>query len=187
LTDCGARASESINHDPQRRARINTPGLTLIVAMDRNRVIGADGGMPWHIPGDLRWFKQQTLNKPILMGRRTFESIGRPLPRRRNLVLSRHPDKLGSADVEAVSSLDEAIQRVADASELMIIGGAQIYQLALPRASRLIVTRIDSNYAGDTFFPEVDWPAWLLVDEIRQTGDDQMPAHRFMTWQRKAG
>jgi len=167
------------------------PAIALVVAMDRNRVIGADGGMPWHIPGDLRWFKRQTIDKPILMGRRTFESIGRALPKRRNMVLTRQPDSLrdqpGAADIELVSDLDDAISRAANEPELMIIGGAQIYALALPRATRLIVTRIEHEYTGDTFFPEVDWANWSLTDEQIVAADDETPTHRFMTWDRKTG
>ena len=160
--------------------------LTLIAAMDQNGVIGADGGMPWHIPGDLRWFKQQTLNKPILMGRRTFESIGRALPTRRNLVLTR--DAAFVADgVQCVGDIDTAIGIAArdGATELMVIGGAQVYTLALERASRLQLTRIESAYEGDTWFPEIDWSAWELVDETAVAASGDTPAHRFMTWQRR--
>ena len=160
--------------------------LTLIAAMDQNGVIGADGGMPWHIPGDLRWFKQQTLNKPILMGRRTFESIGRARPKRRNLVLTR--DAAFVADgVQRVGDIDTAISIAArdGAAELMVIGGAQVYTLALERASRLQLTRIESAYEGDTWFPEIDWSAWELVDETAVAASGDTPAHRFMTWQRR--
>lgn len=163
------------------------PALTLIAAMASNRVIGADGGMPWHIPGDLRWFKQQTLDKPILMGRRTFDSIGRALPGRRNLVLTRHPETLAGRGVEGVTSLETALAQLQDVPELMIIGGAQLYTLTLPMASRLVVTRIERAYEGDTFFPEVHWSEWTLTDEQAVAGDDHTPPHRFMTWRRKAG
>lgn len=165
----------------------SSPALTLIAAMASNRVIGADGGMPWHIPSDLRWFKQQTLNKPILMGRCTFDSIGRALPGRQNLVLSRHPETLAGRGVEGVTSLAAAREKAQGAAELMIIGGAQLYALALPLASRLIVTQIERAYDGDTFFPEVHWPDWTLAAEQAVAGDDHTPPHRFMTWQRKAG
>lgn len=168
-------------------SQVSRPALTLIAAMASNRVIGADGGMPWHIPGDLRWFKQQTLDKPILMGRRTFDSIGRALPGRRNLVLSRDPRALTAQGIEGVTSLEAALEQAQDAPELMIIGGAQLYALTLPIASRLIVTRIDRAYDGDTFFPEVDWSDWTLMEEQSVLGDEHTPPHRFMTWQRKAG
>jgi len=164
------------------------PELTLIVAMDENGVIGVDGGMPWHIPDDLRWFKAQTLDKPILMGRNTFESIGRPLPRRRNMVLTRDPT-FAAAGCDTVNSLDAAIEagRASGAAELMVIGGAQVYALALSRASRLLVTRIEQSYAGDTHFPIVDWGDWENTWEQPVDSTDGQPAYRFMTWQRRSG
>lgn len=160
--------------------------ITLIVAMDAGGVIGADGGMPWHIPGDLRWFKSQTLHKPILMGRRTFEAIGRALPERRNLVLSRDP-AFAAAGAERVASLAAAVEiaRSDQAGELMVIGGAQVYALALAQASCLQVTRIEAAYQGDTWFPEIDWNDWRLVTEQAVAATTSAPAHRFMTWRRR--
>ncbi|MES1928158.1 dihydrofolate reductase [Salinisphaera dokdonensis CL-ES53] len=160
--------------------------LTLIAAMDQNGVIGADGGMPWHIPGDLRWFKQQTLNKPIVMGRRTFESIGRALPKRRNLVLTRDAE-FAHEGVERVADIETA-QRIAaadGATELMVIGGAQVYALTLAQATALKLTRIEAAYDGDTWFPAIDWSEWTLVDEAPVAASDTTPAHRFMTWRRR--
>jgi len=163
-----------------------TPRITLIAAMDRHGVIGADGGMPWHIPGDLRWFKAQTIGRPILMGRRTFESIGRALPRRRNLVLTRDPDFAGPR-VERVSSLDATLALLAedDGDELVVIGGAQVYALALPRATCLKITRIEACYAGDTWFPDVDWDEWETVDKQSIPAANDTPAHCFMTLHRR--
>ena len=163
------------------------PELTLIVAMDTAGVIGAEGGMPWHIPDDLRWFKAQTRGKPILMGRRTFDSIGRALPQRRNLVLTRDPG-FAAPGCERVADLDEAIAaaRADGAAELMVIGGAQVYALSLARAHRLLVTHIDGHYAGDTHFPAVDWSAWRLVETQSVAAAGEVPAHRFMTWVRAA-
>lgn len=160
--------------------------LTLIAAMDEAGLIGAHGGMPWHLPGDLRWFKQQTLDKPILMGRRTFESIGRALPRRRNLVLTRDRGLAGDG-IETVADVDSAMRLAgeAGASELMVIGGAQVYAATLAQAARLLITRIEARYEGDTWFPEVDWSAWEQVAEQRVAAHEQKPAHRFMTWQRR--
>ena len=160
--------------------------LTLIAAMDQNGVIGAKGGMPWHIPGDLRWFKQQTLNKPIVMGRRTFESIGRALPKRRNLVLTRDADFVAK-DVQPVADINTA-RRIAEAdgaTELMVIGGAQVYALTLAQATTLKLTRIEAAYEGDTWFPEIDWSAWTLADETPIAATESTPAHRFMTWRRR--
>jgi len=176
---------ERILHTPTAEA--SEVSLTLIAAMDDNGLIGAHGGMPWHLPGDLRWFKQHTLDKPILMGRRTFESIGRALPRRRNLVLTRDPDLAGDG-IEAVADVDTAMRRAGEAGapELMVIGGAQVYALTMARAERLLITRIEARYAGDTWFPEVNWPDWELLAEQRVAAAEARPAHRFMTWQRRA-
>lgn len=163
------------------------PGLTLIVAMDENGVIGAEGGMPWHIPDDLRWFKTQTMDKPILMGRRTYQSIGRPLPRRHNMILSRDP-AFTAPGCDTVASLDAAVDaaRADGAPELMVIGGAQVYALALERADRLLVTRIEQRYQGDTFFPALDWNDWDNTREQTVPASTGQPAYRFMTWQRRS-
>lgn len=138
------------------------PRLTLIVARDRQGGIGRDNTLPWHLPEDLQHFKATTLGHPILMGRRTFDSIGRPLPGRRNLVLTRnrawqHPG------CEAVGSIDEALARCADARELFVIGGAQLYAQALPRAHRLIITEVDVDAQADVFFPEPDAAHWRRI------------------------
>lgn len=162
------------------------PRISLIAAMDANGVIGAGGGMPWHLPDDLRWFKQNTRNKPIVMGRRTFESIGRALPHRRNLVLTRQAD-FHAAGVEVVDHLETALARASGAAELMVIGGAQIYALAMPQADRLLITRIEAEYDGDTWFPEVDWARWRLVADDPRPATDDTPAYRFMTYERIAG
>ncbi len=134
--------------------------ISLIVAHDKNRVIGYENKMPWHLPGDLQYFKEMTMGKPVIMGRKTFESIGRPLPGRRNIVISRNENY--SADgIEVVSSLDEALQLTKDAEETMVIGGEQILNLALPLADRLYITLIDAEFKGDTYFP--NYEGWQLV------------------------
>lgn len=162
------------------------PRLTLIAAMDENRVIGADGGMPWHIPDDLAWFKRQTRGKPILMGRRTYESIGRALPQRRNFVLTRDAS-FRAPDIERVSDVDRAVERAgaAGAEELMVIGGAQVYALTLERAHTLLITRIEARYSGDTWFPHVDWSRWELVAQVPVDAAPDVPAHRFLTFRRR--
>lgn len=162
------------------------PRITLIAAMDRNRLIGADGGMPWHLPGDLRWFRRHTEGKTVLMGRRTFEAIGRALPRRRNLVLSRRDD-FSAPGGEVVPGLDAACAQVPAGGELMVIGGAQIYALALPRAGRLLLTRVDAEYAGDTWFPDFSGAHWRLSQTHPQPAADGRPAYRFMTYVRDGG
>lgn len=129
--------------------------ISLIVAHDEQRVIGYENGMPWHLPGDLKYFKEQTMGKPIIMGRKTFESIGKPLPGRRNIVITRN-NSYSAEGVEIVASLDEALSLVGNVPEIMIIGGEQIFRLALPIADRLYVTVIHYSFKGDTFFPEYE-------------------------------
>lgn len=161
--------------------------ISLIVAMDDNGVIGHEGGMPWHLPADLRHFRQHTMGKPILMGRRTFESIGRPLPDRDNLVLTRRGD-FRADGVRRVGDLEAGIALAAGegAAELMVIGGAQVYGLALPRADRLLITRIDGTYPGDTWFPALDPDAWETVADDYQAADDRNPvACRFLDLRRR--
>ena len=126
--------------------------ISLIVAHDQQRVIGKDNQMPWHLPGDLQYFKEQTMGKPIIMGRKTFESIGRPLPGRRNIVISRN-DQYDAEGIEVVPSLEAAIALVRAEPEMMIIGGQQIFTEALPLAEKLYITLIDATFEGDTFFP----------------------------------
>lgn len=145
--------------------------LSLVAAMANNRVIGRDNDMPWHLPADLKHFKAVTLGKPVIMGRKTFESIGRPLPGRRNLVISRQAD-FSPQGVEVVSSLDAALAAAADADEVMVIGGGQIYRQALAVAQRLYLTFIDADIEGDTRFP--DWEAencWKKVQESHFLAD----------------
>lgn len=135
------------------------PLLSLIAALDRNRAIGRGGDMPWHLPDDLKRFKQLTLGKPVLMGRKTALSIGRALPGRPNLVLSRSGEAPYAAQ-KTVRSLDEAIA-LAGGAELMVIGGGEIYALALPLASHLYLTEVDAAVAdADTWFPAWDRAQW---------------------------
>lgn len=160
--------------------------IALIAAMDENGLIGAAGGMPWHLPADLKHFKQTTLYKPILMGRRTHESIGRPLPRRRNIVLTRDPD-YSTEGCECVTSLQAArlIAATDGAAQLAVIGGAQVYAQALPLAQRLYITRIHERYSGDTWFPDVDWSQWQLLSSDTYTPENSAePACTFMEWRR---
>ncbi|MEG0450859.1 MAG: type 3 dihydrofolate reductase [Lysinibacillus sp.] len=129
--------------------------ISLIVAHDENKVIGYENGMPWHLPGDLKYFKEQTMSKPIIMGRKTFESIGRPLPGRRNIVITRN-EQYTADGIETVKSLDEALQLAGDVEEIMIIGGEQIFRLAMDIADRLYITKINHTFKGDTFFPSYE-------------------------------
>lgn len=149
--------------------------LSLIVAMARNRVIGRENGLPWHLPEDLKYFKAATMGKPILMGRKTFESIGRPLPGRLNIVITRDP-AWRHEGVMVAGSLEEALARAAadpaavEAGEIMVIGGEQIYRAAIEKADRLYITRVDADVAGDAFFPEFDEADWR---EIRRQQPEQ--------------
>jgi len=142
--------------------------LAIIVAQAKNRVIGINNKLPWHLPEDLRYFKQVTMAKPIIMGRNTFESIGRPLPGRTNIVISRQPD-YAPKNVKVVSSLDAAIELaesicfIDGAEEAMVIGGAQIYEQALEKADRLYLTEVDAEIEGDAWFPEFARDAWQEV------------------------
>lgn len=159
--------------------------LSLIVAMTPARVIGRDNGLPWHLPEDLKRFKALTLGKPIVMGRRTYESIGRPLPGRRNIVLSRRAD-FAPPGVEVVRSLDAALAAAGDAAEIMIIGGAELYASALPLATRLYVTEVHGDVDGDVRFPPIDPRDWREV-EARSLPADARHAHAmtFRTLQRR--
>ncbi len=147
--------------------------LSMIVATADNRIIGNDNQMPWHLPADLAYFKRITLGKPIIMGRKTFESIGRPLPGRRNIVISRNTE-YSALGVECVTSVDAAIVLVADVDEVMVIGGGAIYQHCMSFATRLYVTHIKATIEGDTQFPEFDTTAeWKKTSSELFTADEK--------------
>ncbi len=133
--------------------------LSLIVAMAENRVIGHHNQLPWHLPADLQFFKRTTLGKPVIMGRKTFQSIGRPLPQRPNIVISARPDYRAEG-CAVVHSLDQALTVAGEAAEVMVIGGAQVFAEALPRAERIYLTRIGAVVAGDVLFPELNPAQW---------------------------
>lgn len=149
---------------------MTTPTLALIAAVTTNRVIGKDGGMPWHIPADLSYFKQTTKKRPIVMGRRTWESLGRPLPQRRNIVVTSNPDAWFDG-AEAATSLEAALALCAGEPLVFCIGGAILYKEALPKADYLYLTEIQAHIEGDTNFPEVNWAEW--VEEDRQFGTQE--------------
>lgn len=160
--------------------------VSLVVAMDENGLIGAGGGMPWHLPNDLRHFKKTTVGKPIFMGRRTHESIGKPLPQRENLVLSRDPD-YQAVGCETVTSFEQARDLVAGyAEELAVIGGAQVYALTLPMAQRIYLTRIHEVFEGDTWFPEFEPGEWAQISCERKPADEKNPyEHSFIELHRR--
>ena len=147
--------------------------LSLIVAMTQNRVIGKDNQMPWHLPADLAWFRQNTTGKPVIMGRKTFESIGRPLPKRTNIVLSRQPFEHDG--VIWKDSLESAVYFVRDSEEIMLIGGGQLFNEYLSQADRLYLTEIQTELDGDTFFPSINWDEWHIEFEQYRPADEQNP------------
>ncbi|QWF71191.1 dihydrofolate reductase [Methylomonas paludis] len=137
--------------------------ISLIVAMASNRVIGVNGKMPWHLPADLKRFKQITWGAPILMGRKTFEAIGKPLPGRSNIIISSNPDYLVSG-CQTASSIADALHLCQSNLEVFVIGGATLYESLLPNADFLYLTRINKDFAGDTYFPEIVAEEWLEVE-----------------------
>jgi dihydrofolate reductase len=155
--------------------------------MARNRVIGRDNTLPWRLPEDLKHFKAVTLGKPVLMGRKTFESIGKPLPGRTNLVLTRDRG-WKPQDAVVVHSVDEALQRSGAASELAGIGGAEVFQQLIPLASRIYLTRVEADVPGDTFFPPLEDSQWKEVDSRRFAADERNAYDMtFVTLQRVRG
>ncbi len=159
--------------------------ITIIAAVARNRVIGKDGDMPWHLPADLKFFKRMTAGHTVVMGRRTFESFGgRPLPKRRNLVITRNPDYAADG-VEVFHSLPDAVGACTNDETVFICGGAGIYRDSLDLADRMYLTRIEAEIDGDTCFPEVDWDQWQLVEEVVHPADaDNAYDLRFQTYDR---
>jgi len=158
--------------------------LSLIAAVGKDGVIGAGGKLPWKLPADLAHFKQVTMGHPIIMGRKTFESIGRTLPGRENIVVTRQHDYAAPGCV-VVASLNEAFERTRDADEAFIIGGAELFRAALPRAAKLYLTRIDHDFEGDVFFPEFDPAEWREVSRREGIVDAQNPyPHVFLVFER---
>ena len=159
--------------------------ISLIAAMTRNRVIGYQNRMPWHLPADLQHFKAITLGKPIIMGRKTFESIGKPLPNRQNIVLTRSIENLNGYSMgEAclAPTLDQALALAEPQTEIMIIGGSELFQQALPLASRMYLTLIDVELEGDTFFPEWNPAEWHEIErEDHEPDDKNLYQYSFVT------
>lgn len=149
---------------------MSTPEIALIVAMARQRVIGRDNALPWRLSADLQRFKALTMGCPIVMGRLTFQSIGRPLPGRRNIVLTRDAT-FDAAGCEVMSSLDDALSL--DVPRVFVIGGAQIYAQALSRATHLYITQVDASVDGDTWFPEVAFEDWSLKAYAAHSPDER--------------
>jgi dihydrofolate reductase len=146
--------------------------MALIVAMAENGVIGNSNQLPWHLPADLKHFKALTMGKPMLMGRKTFDSIGKALPGRRNLVMTRG-QPIEAPGVETVPSVDAALAATRDADELLVIGGAELFRLCLPDAQRIYLTRVHAPIVGDIRFPDVDWNEWRCLERATHPADEK--------------
>ena len=159
--------------------------LSIVVAMDENRLIGKDNKLPWHLPADLAYFKKITTGKSIVMGRKTYDSIGRPLPNRRNIVISRNSKTLITG-CEVLTSIDEVLSTTKDEDEVMIIGGASLCEQLLPQVSRLYITKIEGEFDGDVYFPEYDESDWHQVScESHLPDDSNQYAYHFLVLERQ--
>jgi dihydrofolate reductase len=158
--------------------------INLIAALARNRVIGNRQQIPWRIPGEQAYFKKVTLGHPIVMGRKTWESIGRPLPGRRNIVVTRSPNYV-AADADVVDSLDAALALVPNSADVFVIGGGELFAQALPSADRLFLTEIDADFEGDAFFPQFDRAGWREMSRMTNAAEGGRPfAYSFVVYER---
>ena len=158
--------------------------ISFVVAFDRKRVIGRDGALPWRLPDDMKRVRQLTTGKPLIMGRRTYDSIGHPLPDRTNIVLTRDP-AFAPAGVLVARTADEALRLAGDAAEVIVFGGAEIFRVFLPMADRLYLTEVDADVGGDTFFPDLDAREWREIERVEHAQDERHPyAFRFLTLDR---
>jgi len=159
--------------------------ITLIVAVADSGVIGRDNGLPWHLPEDLKRFKRLTMGKPMVMGRRTFESIGKPLPGRLNIVVTRDTNYRREG-VTAVHDVDGALRAAGDAPEVMVIGGAELFRALLPRAGRIHLTRVHGNIEGDVMWPALDERDWAVVERETHAADERHAyAMTFEVWEKR--
>ncbi len=164
---------------------MNAPMVTLIVAVADTGVIGRDNALPWHLPADLQRFKRITMGKPIVMGRKTFESIGKPLPGRENIVVTRDPNYRRDG-IRVVHDAEGALRAAGDAAEIMVIGGAELFRAFLPRAARIHLTRVHGNIAGDVTWPGLDERAWQVVEsEVRPADERHAYAMTFEVWEKR--
>ena len=159
--------------------------VALVAALAANGVIGRDGGLPWHIGEDLKHFKTITMGKPVVMGRKTFEAIGKPLPGRTNIVVT-HTLELILEGATVVHSLDEAlvVAQGLEPQEIMIVGGAELYKLALPKVDRMYLTYVHQAFAGDTFFPNFDPDAWTELEREDLFSEKAELSYSFVTLER---
>ncbi|MBL0335146.1 MAG: type 3 dihydrofolate reductase [Chitinophagaceae bacterium] len=160
--------------------------ISMVVAAAQNNAIGKEGKMPWHLPADLRHFKNITWGMPVVMGRKTFESIGKPLPGRKNIVISRQPGWKAAGTV-TVPKFEDAIfvAKETDAKEIMVIGGGEIYKLLFDKAFRIYLTRVEAEPEADTFFPEIHPEAWHLMSQQNHEADEKNAFnYSFQLWER---
>ena len=148
--------------------------VSMIVAASANNVIGADAGLPWRLPEDMRRFKEITMGKPMIMGRFTYETIGKALPGRRSIVLTRQAD-YKQEGIDVVTTMDAALELAGDADEVMIIGGGNVYEQWLPMTDRIYLTRVHEEFDGDTFFPEINEDEWRIVSSEPLPPNDEHP------------
>ena len=146
--------------------------ISIIAAMTDDGVIGIENRLPWNLPADMKWFRQQTLGKPVLMGRKTYDSIGKPLPGRRNIIISRD-STLALEGCEVVNTIETALERCSTVDEVMIIGGASFYQQTLPQADQLYLTLVHANIKGDAYFPPLNPTEWHEIARIDHPADAQ--------------
>lgn len=161
--------------------------LSLIVAIDENNVMGLNNHLPWHLPADMKYFKNQTWGMPVVMGRKTFESLGKPLPGRTNIVITR-TTTWAFEKVQVAHKLDEAVRLAlgTGAREVFVIGGGEIFKTALPQANRMYITRIHHRFEGDVFFPEFSTVEWQLVKSHTHEPDEKNAyAYTFEIWERR--
>ncbi len=156
--------------------------LSLITARARNGVIGIENRLPWHLPEDLKYFKATTLGCPVVMGRKTFESIGRPLPGRRNMIITRNAD-WSAEGVESFPSIEAALNACAKEREVFIIGGAELYQQALPYTQKAYVTEIDADFDGDAYFPALPSSEWTEISRQSHLNPRDQWAYHFVCYQ----
>jgi dihydrofolate reductase len=146
--------------------------LSILVAVSANNLIGYDNKLPWHLPADLKYFRNVTMGHPIIMGRKTFDSIGKPLPGRRNIVITRNKD-FAHDGVEVYYSVEEALKAIPGNENAFIIGGAEIFKLSFHLCDRLYITRIEHDFKGDTYFPEINWSEWRLISAEAHPADEK--------------
>jgi dihydrofolate reductase len=157
--------------------------LSLIWAMDDNQLIGNGNELPWRLPADLAFFKKHTNGHPIIMGRKTFDSLGRPLPNRENIIITRDKNLI-IENCHIVNTVDDALTFVGN-NKAFVIGGAEIYNLFMPFAEELIVTKVHDKFEGDTYFPTIDWTNWYLVEEEQGLTDEKNKhPHTFQIYRR---